>query len=371
MFEQLDVALAFASIMLLLSLLVTAAVQLLISTFGIRGRNLKWAVAKLLQHCDAELDADAAVQMTEAMFRDPFLSTSTNRLLWLLDKALVMVRRDPTKPSFNFGKRPPVRMDARTLELALKKLQDSNWPDQVGDLSDNAHLQTSLERLLSPPDDEKTETDGQETAEQATENEADGGEGEAKAAKPAKTGSADASRLKAGLDDWFDVSMSASGERFKLWARWLTAAGALAIGVGLQVNAPEIWRRLATDAELRTAALANIQVLDSIYQVVETPAAAAAGATSSVERSDSILQLQVERLQGLGEDLAKAGLLEFSVPQNLAAVTDDIGGKLATVLLLSLGAPFWYAVLAGLVGLKGPAKVAGPAPADGSTESES
>src|SRR5687767_5697562 len=50
MLLQIDTAIGFAVAMLLLSLLITATVQVLSAIFDIRGRNLRWGVAKILQH---------------------------------------------------------------------------------------------------------------------------------------------------------------------------------------------------------------------------------------------------------------------------------------------------------------------------------
>ena len=53
-FQQLDTVIAFAGIMLLLSLMITTAVQAVISLLGLRGRNLFWGVEQLLHQLAPE-----------------------------------------------------------------------------------------------------------------------------------------------------------------------------------------------------------------------------------------------------------------------------------------------------------------------------
>ena len=52
--ERLDTFIAFAVVMLLLSVMVMAFVQLIVSIFGLRGRNLRWGVTLLLKEAAPE-----------------------------------------------------------------------------------------------------------------------------------------------------------------------------------------------------------------------------------------------------------------------------------------------------------------------------
>jgi hypothetical protein len=48
MFVQLDAAIGFATVMLLLSLLITTAVQIVTAVWDIRGHNLRLGIVRLL-----------------------------------------------------------------------------------------------------------------------------------------------------------------------------------------------------------------------------------------------------------------------------------------------------------------------------------
>src|SRR6267378_8691733 len=64
MFEQLDIAIAFVTVMLLLSLLVTAIVQAISAVFDLRGKNLARALSDLLKQIDSGFSAPAKTDAT-------------------------------------------------------------------------------------------------------------------------------------------------------------------------------------------------------------------------------------------------------------------------------------------------------------------
>lgn len=71
MLEYLDIAIGFATVMLLLSLIVTAVVQAVSAILDLRGRNLVWALAKLfdqmlVQAADDKARRDPAAAVTRA-----------------------------------------------------------------------------------------------------------------------------------------------------------------------------------------------------------------------------------------------------------------------------------------------------------------
>lgn len=59
MLEQIDIAVGFSVVMLLLSLLITIIVQAMSSVFDLRGRNLVWGITKVLHQIDPEFEQKA------------------------------------------------------------------------------------------------------------------------------------------------------------------------------------------------------------------------------------------------------------------------------------------------------------------------
>ncbi|HSN87578.1 MAG TPA: hypothetical protein VL025_12510, partial [Thermoanaerobaculia bacterium] len=59
LFEHLDTVIAFAAMMLLLSLIVTTLVQMVAAFLNLRGKNLLWGAEELLKQIDPRLEKDA------------------------------------------------------------------------------------------------------------------------------------------------------------------------------------------------------------------------------------------------------------------------------------------------------------------------
>ncbi len=71
MLQSLNTAIAFAVVMLLLSLMITMVVQLVISILGLRGRHLTWGLTMLFEQADKALakDGQAARLLVKVLTR--------------------------------------------------------------------------------------------------------------------------------------------------------------------------------------------------------------------------------------------------------------------------------------------------------------
>lgn len=281
MFQQIDTVVAFAMIMLLLSLVITAVVQLVVSVLGLRGRNLLWALTQLLKEADPSVKAKAK-ELARGIVAHPVLATSTNRVLWLIDRL-----RGDRPPLFNNGKRPPTAIRDKEIVLVLKSLLPTHTAD-------------------------------------------------------------DLAKVEAGVKEWFETVMDAASEKFKLWSRWITVAGAVVLGFGFQVDSMEIFHRLSRDPAARTAVLE--QVDEAKLRDLYTAAVPELSASSQSEDARERLKKAGDALDSVLDEVYKTRVVD------LRWVGDGnrgrAGGKLLTVLLLSLGAPFWYGTLKNLVGLR-------------------
>jgi hypothetical protein len=302
--QQIDTAVAFAMIMLLLSLVITAVVQLVVSVLGLRGRNLLWAVAHLVEAVDPS-QKDHAAELAREVLSHPVVATSTNRLLWLVDRMLEALGG---KRRFNDGKRPPTAVREEELVLLFDRLRSEPR------LSSAA--KTSLDSLFDP-----------------------------ESAEPLK-------KFEAGIQTWFETVMDAASEKFKLWTRWITVVGALVLGFGFQVDSMEVFTHLSTDPALRTAVLEQAQDsgLAQLYSsAFNQTATNGPTGTKELEHAGEALDLVLDKVY-------KTRVLDLHPPTSWAELWKSLrkspGGKLLTVLLLSLGAPFWYGTLKNLVGLR-------------------
>ena len=340
-FQQIDTIVAFAMIMLLLSLVITAVVQVVVSVLGLRGRNLLRAVSRLVQEADPNLEGEAE-ELAGRVLSHPAVATSTNRLLWLVDR---LRRKLGRPPLFNDGKRPPTEIRQREVVMILEPVLSSRGP-----------------RYLR--------------------------------------------HFEAGVGKWFETVMDAASEKFKLWSRWITIAGAVALGFGFQVDSLGIFTKLSRDPEARSAVLAKVDEtnLAKLYtaatkvaekehtgaaekpkaegsaestEVVadrpaegegagtpqgaaavpagaegKPPAAGTTGKGEGAEQGEKELTEAREALDLVLDQVYETKVLDLQPPASLGDLFKNPGGKLLTVLLLSLGAPFWYGTLKNLISLR-------------------
>ncbi len=144
---------------------------------------------------------------------------------------------------------------------------------------------------------------------------------------------------EAPLKTAFDTVMDRSSDRFAFFARCWTAAIALLLAFGLQVDTPRMLRQLSSNPQLAAALAA------------ESPRALA-GADDAPKQPD--LKTAVARIHALRGELE--GLSLEIVPKNwtTAPYGDplQLAGFLITALLLSFGAPFWYELLSRVAALR-------------------
>ncbi len=429
--ERLDTFIAFAVVMLLLSVMVMAFVQLIVSIFGLRGRNLRWGVTLLLQEAapDAfteggELDAN---QIAHEMLTHPALGPARNWLAmllrWSLTKARALEALGRASPGDG-----PVRRAVRSLFEMIGVFRNGRRPATALDPGDVIKVLERVQReaaAAAGADPKKAK----QLASLLGRGDEDGAEFVAQSKKLAErlkqqfperaklleqqieTIGERGSMLATRVDEWFDTVMAATSERFKLRTRWLTAVGALVLTFGFQVDSMSIFRQLSGNSELRDALVAQATASQTLFEDLQKVAAAEAGESEgeAAEGEESEGEA-AEALESKGEipdapdpaaaavtsdspeaarkrvEAAKAGLAkanelveatglrildpmyatwgEFqadfakllpfgeSPDALLGKLGDGLSGKLMTVFLLSLGAPFWYGALSKLIGLR-------------------
>jgi hypothetical protein len=84
--NNLDTVIAFAVVMLLLSLLVTALVQAVIATLGLRGSNLVDGVSRLLRQADPAFDKQIAKEISKKVLKHPSVAQTFRRATTAISK---------------------------------------------------------------------------------------------------------------------------------------------------------------------------------------------------------------------------------------------------------------------------------------------
>jgi len=371
MLDTLETLIAFVTVVLVLSLLVTGLVQLAQYTFRFRGRTLEQGLAgmlaSLLGEGDGEREAGEGAETTARMIahrvvHDPLLVQPSNGPL----------SRRLTGVLGSLARRRWVGGLARWLK---------DWIDGRTTWIEKEELKGALHRAGAGP--------------------AGGGD-------PAKVGAAPPD-LSSRVDTCFDRWERLLTKRFQHRMRWISVAGAFLVVFLFQVDGFALLRDLSADAELRArisaltgevleqeagvrqmldlraAAEEALERLEARHRDVEEALEQASGVGSDrasilaeleavladrpAEQRDEILAEYEDLLDGvIAERRRRArGLTEDALGltsrMGLRMWSGDWGfyyppvfgrylGVLMTVLLVSFGAPFWFNQLRNLVALR-------------------
>ena len=152
--------------------------------------------------------------------------------------------------------------------------------------------------------------------------------------------------IQAGIEDWFDSAMDRAAGEFKRWTRWVLIAVATVIIVLFNVDAVDLGTTLWTSEDVRVAVVGNApDVLESSTDNQDADAAIDQVSTvlAPFGWKDTLCPLDTANEScGVGEYIANFG----------KAVPVHALGWFITVMLVSLGAPFWYGALSKLVALR-------------------
>ena len=407
MFQQLDIAIAFVVVMLLLSLLVTAIVQAISAVFDLRGKNLARALADLLKQIDSRLNTSATAEGGNKL-RD-WLAHPFTRRITLATRIADAVTKHPLL-AHTFTRAKSIRKD----EL-LDVLKDLSSENTIATIDPSA--KASLKQMLATqvPGGAATVDMAQKIAVELG-NKLPGLRDQLGQILVDTMGSI--SRVEAGIGRWFDSVMDRASDVFTRWTRTITIIISVLLVVILQIDAGLILKQVSTDPGVRAglvklsdAALKQAdEALKTGSRGSDTLKSVAKNHTGDPTLSDlnnapalgtcvegkqwlqdygNTKQIDTSQLQKEFEDdcqqlataqlgTAGAQIKQFHdelVTTNLKIVTDGIDGKpvissfaswkqailssrshalgtLAMVVLLSLGAPFWFNALKQLSNLK-------------------
>jgi hypothetical protein len=326
MLKSLDVLIGLVVVILALSMAVTVVTQSITAILNSRGRHLKRGLEDLLQQLDPALTATISEAIATKVLTHPLVSGSSTpiagegAMAWLRKMVggprygNVIHREEFTKLLMALaGGEGSVRLDDTAREVLMQALGRNGVADPAATLATVRRFALDLERT-SPA-----------LANTARQN-------LAFLHAP--------SDLVAKINSWFDQTMDRTSQRFTASTRAITFAGAFLVAFGLQVDTPSLANRLAMDDTLRDAFVKEAQVMNASQaaSAPEDPAAPAQKIEADYRAflaDNGILRLPSHRGYWTGY-------------RSLSAVF----GMLVTALLLSLGAPFWYGMLARLLQLR-------------------
>ena len=366
MLQQIDAAIAFSVVMLMLSLIVTAVVQVISALTDLRGRNLASGLGNLLHQIEPAFrnklpdGSTIAQHIAGVVVRHPAIAHAGTRAKAISQDELVRVLRDLSSEN------PAVTIN-EIAKTRLKDLLDARVPGGAGTL-DGAN--------------------------------------------------ATVSKLEHQVGQWFDTVMNRLSDIFTRSTRVITVVVSLLFVVALQIDAGEILRQITSTPELRarlaamsdtalsqankifdngeraTAALADVKKQNEKDTQVtaaldkETPhltrcvdgkewlienIKAVPNAEKLEQQFDKACQKETQRAMGDSYDQIEKLQLDMA-KTDLKIIPAEIGGKpvfasganwlaaygvrrhllgtLVSILFLSLGAPFWFNALRQFSNLK-------------------
>ena len=345
MLQALDVLIGVTLVMLVMS----AAVTMLTQFFGtwllnLKGKALRQVIARLLETLDGQLAGKDARKIANSILRDPLIG-QPSLIRNSQSLATVVHREELVKLIFQFAsggdlasaggetadaapspQPPPVKMSRRSAELLrLRQLMAEtlkrNGIQNPGQIL-VAVRATTLELEKALPELSNSERTAAAILDHA------------------------ASDFLAKVNGWFDQTIDRAIDIFTVRIRVVTVCISLSLALLFQLNSFELINRLSVDGELRKTVVAA-----AIDRANRGPQAVAATNPSTQSLQDIVRNSGADQLEEFGP-------IAFpSSPQEWLARWDagwglELIGIILTGALLSLGAPFWYSLLANLVGLR-------------------
>jgi hypothetical protein len=244
MFQQLDIAIAFVVVMLLLSLLVTAIVQAISAVFDLRGKNLVRALADLLKQIDSGLNAPDVAQSWQQKVRSRLAHPFTR--ITLATKIADAVTKHPLL-AHTFTRAKSIRKD----EL-FDVLMDLSSDNTIATIDPGA--KAKLKQMLA-----RQAPGGVVTVDMAQKIAAELGNKlpglKDQLGQILTETMSSLSRVEAGIGRWFDSVMDRASDVFTRWTRTITIITSVLLVVILQIDAGLILKQVSTDPGVRAGLL--------------------------------------------------------------------------------------------------------------------
>lgn len=413
MLQQIDTAIAFTVVMLMLSLIVMAIVQVVSALTDLRGRNLASGLQNLLRQIEPEFRKPLATlaeskptaggssqqnepdsrehaaakttiaqHIAEIVVRHPAIAHAGTRAKAVSQSELLRVLRDLC------AEKPAAKLHDDAKEK-LKALLDARVP---GGPDSMAAAVAVAERLAAQLPDQDAQVKAAVESTFAT-----------------------VSKLEDQLDQWFDTVMDRLSDIFTRKVRLITVVVSVLLVAALQIDSGDILRQIIHSPELRakltdmsdaalsqadklfdnseraSAALADVrknypndpkdaQTVAALAKVPPHLTRCVDGRNALIENTQQLANAEnllnefdnacqdrtkqtmgtaLDEMRGLRIDLEKTnlnliptGIHSFSQWWQAYRGRRHLFGVLASILLLSLGAPFWFNALRQLSNLK-------------------
>jgi hypothetical protein len=236
MLQQVDSAIAFAVVMLILSLIITALVQIVNASFDVRGLNLVWALTRLFHEVDPSLRVNIGKKKWYELFRPtmgrrlaqavcrykPLTSGIAGRAKAIRSDELLLVLRQ-------MATQPPADLPAE-VHRVLVKLVNDRVPGRVEEVEVAEVLMANLVDGLDPA----LAKEWKPVVEDAVRN---------------AVGTV--SKMEYKVDQWFLIVMERSSEIFAAHSKVYTFVFGVILAFGWHVDSGQILHQVSTNSDVR------------------------------------------------------------------------------------------------------------------------
>ena len=240
---HLDTLIAFAVLMLGVSIIITILTQLVSTALGLRGTNLLWGIQTVLRTIDPALEAEA-----ERILRHSLISDSVTSKFRAALEDVPLAGRFIRRWTLASAIRPEELV--RMLALRARELR------ATGDAG-NLHLAERIDAALYESDPEtarKVRLIGQAFHELAPSY-------AVQVDKSMDQMTTDADRAVGRLEAWFNTGMDRVSERFSMQMRVWTVAFAFVLAIFAQLDTFRLVERLWSDPQARASLVASRDVM--------------------------------------------------------------------------------------------------------------
>lgn len=300
MLKTLDVLIGATTVLLLFSMAVTVVTQTITSIAGRRGKHLRAGLADLLEQLGIPA-GKIAKEIGTSLLTHPLIRVGKRSL------GTVIHREEFTKLLFDLASGSGVQKLSDDAQSALKKaLADGGIIDPEQALKNIRALALQLE--ASNPEISNQMRDGLAILHEAP------------------------SDFVARVNSWFDQTIDRVSERFTRYTHWITMGVAVVVVLAVQLDMIAVADRLWIDDQFRNAVVSS----------------------ATKQFSDSTANTKVDP-KPYYDLLNKTALITLPLDGGWLEQLKDwrkVPGMVLSILLISLGAPFWYNALKDLLKLR-------------------
>jgi hypothetical protein len=300
MLKTLDVLIGATTVLLMFSMAVTVITQAITSVAGRRGKHLRAGLADLLEQLGMPA-GEAAQAIATSLLTHPLIRVGNGSL------GTVIHREEFTKLLLDLASGKGVQKLPDAVQTKLKDaLSKGGISDPEQALRNIRAMALQLE--ASNPEISNQMRDGLAILHEAS------------------------SDFVAMVNSWFDQTIDRVSERFTKYTHWITMGAAVVVVLAVQLDMIAVANRLWIDDQFRNAVVSN--------------------ATKDFADSKAETQVDPKPYYNL---LNNTALITLPLDGHWFERLKDwrkLPGMVLSILLISLGAPFWYNALKDLLKLR-------------------